>query len=104
MLFHATMTHSEDNCPAYQSEMMPGVLKSFEDLEGLGKELDVKLHYFTWCPPDHAAFVLLEADTLTAVSRFLFSIPLRQDIKIVPVEHLADTVAMAKAVAAQAQG
>ena len=104
MLFHATMTHTEDNCPAYHNEMMPDVLKSFENLEGLGKELGIKLHSFTWCPPDHVAFVLLEADTLTAASRYLFSIPIPQNIEIVPVEHLHDTMAMAKAVAAQAQG
>ena len=39
----------------------------------------------------------LEAQELNLRSR-------RQDIKIAPVEHLADTVAMARAVAAQAQG
>jgi hypothetical protein len=103
MLFHLTMTHTEDNCPAYQGEMMPGVLEAFENLEALGEELNVKLHYFTWCAPDHAAFVLLEADTLSAVSRYAFSIPMRQKISIVPVEHLSQTVAMARAVTAAKQ-
>ena len=75
MLFHITMTHTEDNCAIYHQEMMPGVLEAFENLEALGEELNVKLHYFTWCGPDHVAFVLLEADTLSAVSpvRFLDS-------------------------------
>ncbi len=102
MLFHVTMTHTEENCAIYHREMMPGVLEAFENLEALGKELNVKLHYFTWCAPDHVAFVLLEADTLSAVSRYVFSIPMPQKINIVPVEHLQDTIAMAKAATAPA--
>ena len=103
MLFHVTMTHTEDNCAVYHREMMPAILESYENLEALGKELNVKLHYFTWCAPDHVAFVLLEGDELSAVSRYLFSIPMRQKIEIVPVEHLHDTIAMARAATAQAQ-
>ena len=103
MLFHVTMTHTEDNCAVYHSEMMPGVLEAFENLEALGKELNVKLHYFTWCAPDHVAFVLLEADALSAVSRYVFSIPMPQKINIVPVQHLHDTIAMARAATAPAQ-
>jgi hypothetical protein len=49
------------------------------------------------------AFVLLEADTLSAVSRYVFSIPMPQKIDIVPVEHLHEAVAMAKAATGQAQ-
>jgi hypothetical protein len=104
MLFHITMTHTEDNCAVYHSEMMPGVFKAFENLEALGKELNVQLHYFTWCGPAHVAFVLLEADSLSAVSRYVFSIPMPAQIDIIPVEHLHDTMAMAKAATAQKQG
>ena len=101
MLFHVTMTHTEDNCPIYHREKMPGVLEAQENLDALGKELNVKLHYFTWCSPKHVAFVLLEADSLSAISRFVFSIPMPQEIEIVPVEHLHDTLAMVKAATAQ---
>jgi hypothetical protein len=31
-LFHITLAHTEDNCPIYQREMMPGVLESFVNL------------------------------------------------------------------------
>ena len=103
MLFHVTMTHTEENCAIYHREMLPAVLASFENLESLGKELNVKLHYFTMCGPDHVAFVLLEADALSAVSRYLFSIPMPAKINIVPVEHLDDTIAMARAAAAKAE-
>ena len=104
MLFHTTLTHTEENCPIYHREMMPAILESFENLEALGKELNVKLHYFTMCGPAHVTFVLLEADTLSAASRYLFSIPIPAKIDIVPVEHLSDTIAMARAATAQAQG
>ena len=97
MLFHVTLTHTEDNCPVYHREKMPEVLKSFENLEAVGKELNVKTHYFNWCGPAHVAFVLLEADSLSAVSKYIFSIPLVQDADVVPVEDLAQTIAMAKA-------
>ena len=103
MLFHVTMTHTEDNCSMYHREMMPAVLEAFENLESLGKELNVKLHYFTWCAPAHVAYVLLEADALSAASRYLFSIPMPAKIDIVPVEHLRDTIAMARAATAQAK-
>ena len=100
MLFHVTMTHTEDNCPIYHREWMPELLKSFENLEVLGNELNVKPHYFTMCGPQHVAFVLLEADNLSAVSRYVFSIAMAQKIDIVPVEHLHDTIAMARAATA----
>ena len=101
MLFHVTMTHTEDNCPGYHRERLPEVVEAFENLEALGAELNVKLHSFVWCPPDHVAFALLEADSLDAVSRFIFSIPMPQDTQVIPVEHTQDTVAMAKAMMAQ---
>ncbi len=103
MLFHVTMTHTEENCAIYHREIMPDVLESFENLEALGKELNVKLHYFTWCGPAHVAYVLLEADDLSAISRYVFSIPMPAKIDIVPVEHLQDTIAMARAATAKAQ-
>jgi len=47
---------------------------------------------------------LLEAESLPAISRLVMSMPLRQQVKIVPVEHWLDAVATAKAaMAAQNQ-
>ncbi|MEA3440104.1 MAG: hypothetical protein U9R58_07460 [Chloroflexota bacterium] len=103
MLFHVTMTHTVDNCAIYHREMLPDVLEAFENLEALGKELNVKLHYLTMCGPAHVAYVLLEADDLSAISRYVFSIPMPAEINIVPVEHLHDTIAMARAATAPAQ-
>ena len=44
MLFHVTMIHSEDNCPAYHTQWMPEVLASMEKLKEKGKELSIKVH------------------------------------------------------------
>ncbi len=104
MLFHVTMTHTVDDCAIYHREMLPAVLEAFENLEALGEELNVKLHYNTMCGPAHVAYILLEADNLAAISRYVFSIPMPAKINIVPVEHLHDTIAMARATAAPAQG
>ena len=32
MLFHITMTHTEDNCEIYNREMLPEVLEASENL------------------------------------------------------------------------
>lgn len=103
MLFHVTMTHTEDNCPGYERERMPEVLESFGNLDAVGKELNIKLHSFVWCPPEHVAYVLLEADSLNQVSRYAFSIPIRQEVQVVPVEKIEDTVAMGKALMEEAE-
>ena len=103
MLFHVTMTHMADNCPAYQTERMPGVIASLEKLEERGKELKVKAHALLWAAPDHAAFAVLEADSLVAIGRYLNSIAITQDFKITPVENVSDVVEFGKAAMARSK-
>jgi hypothetical protein len=103
MLFHVTMTHSADNCPAYHTDRMPGVIASLENLEELGKKLNVKAHVLLWGAPDHVAFAVLEADSLLSIGRYLNSIAIHQDFKITPVEHVSDVVEFGKAAIAQAK-
>jgi hypothetical protein len=92
MLFHVTMTHSADDCPAYQTEKMPDLLASLERLEGVGKELNVKAHALLWGAPEHVAFAVLEAESLGAIARYLNSIALTQDFTITPVQNVAALV------------
>ena len=47
MLFHVTLSHTADNCPIYQKEMFPKLIVAAEALEGLAKELNVKIHFLT---------------------------------------------------------
>jgi hypothetical protein len=96
MLFHVTLSHTVDNCPIYQKEMFPKLIVAAEGLEGLAKELNVKIHFLTVSAPEHIYFALLEADTLSAISRLVMSMPLRQQVKIVPVAHWLEGIAMAK--------
>ena len=103
MLFHVTMTHTADNCPSFHTEHMPEVLTSFEKLEELGRELNVKAHALLWGAPAHVAFAVLEADNLLAVGRYLNSIAIRQDFEITPVQNLNDVVEFGKAAIARAK-
>ena len=103
MLFHVTMTHTADNCPAYHTERMPEVLASLEKLEEVGKELNVKAHALLWGAPDHVAFAVLEADSLGAIGRYLNSIAITQEFKITPVQNVSDVVEFGKAAMARAK-
>ena len=40
-------------------------------------------------------FALFEVDALSAISRLVMSMPLRQQVKIVPVEHWLEGIVMA---------
>ena len=103
MLFHVTMTHTADNCPAYHTERMPMVITSLENLEEIGKKLNVKAHVLLWGAPDHVAFAVLEADSLGAIGRYLNSIALTQEFKISHVQHVSDVVEFGKAAIARAK-
>jgi hypothetical protein len=97
MLFHVTMTHTTDNCPAYHSERMSEFLATADRLEQVGKELNVKVHALLWGAPAHVAFAVLEADSLGAIGRYLNSIAIQQEFEITPVQSLGDVVEFAKA-------
>jgi hypothetical protein len=103
MLFHVTMTHSADNCPGYHAERMPDFLAAMEGLEETGRELGVQAHALLWGAPDHVAFAVLEADSLGAIGRYLNSIPITQEFKITPVQHVSDVVEFGKAAMARAK-
>ena len=102
MLFHVTMTHSADNCPAYHAEKAPAFLASMEKLPALGEELNVQAHTLVWGAPDHVAFAVLEADSLNAIARYVNSIAITQDFRITPVQNVSEVVEFAKTVVARA--
>jgi len=102
MLFHVTMTHTADNCPAYHIEQMPGLIASLDKLEEVGRQTNVKAHALLWGAPDHVAFAVLEADSLGAIARYLNSIALTQEFEITPVQHVSDVVEFGKEALARA--
>jgi hypothetical protein len=99
MLFHVTMTHTADNCPAYHTDKMPALLASLEKLDQVGRELNVKALEMLWGAPEHVAFAVLQADSLGSLGRFLNSIALTQEFKITPVSNVSEVVEFGKAVA-----
>ena len=41
MLFHVTATHTADNCPGYNPELMPGTVEAIEGYEALASDLGI---------------------------------------------------------------
>ena len=103
MLFHVTMTHTADNCPAYHPDRTPEFIASMDKLPELGKQLGVTAHALVWAAPDHVGYAVLEADSLGAVARYLNSIALVQEFKITPVQNISDVVEFTKAAMARAK-
>ncbi len=103
MLFHVTMTHTPDNCPGYNRETLPNFVAGTDKLEGIAAELNVKVHFLLWAAPEHVAFALLEADSLGAIGQFVNAIPIRQEYRVTPVEHLQQVTETAKAILARAK-
>ena len=102
MLFHVTMTHTEDNCPGYNKEMIPQVLEGLEQREEIAKRRGVKLHFLVNGAPEHTFFALLEADSLASVDLFLFeALPFKQAFQVRAVNPVEDLVRIAKEMAAQ---
>ena len=97
MRFQVKAIHSEDNCPIYRQELMPAMLESMLTGEEAAKEAGVEVRYSVVDTPGHTIHALIEADTVAAVSRWVFSTPLRQHVDIRAVEDLADVAERAKA-------
>jgi hypothetical protein len=102
MLFHVTMTHSADDCPAYHTEKMPDLIASLDRLEAVGKESNVKAHALLWGAPEHVAFAVLEAESMAEIARYLNSIAITQDFTITPVQEVASLIEFGKAAIARA--
>jgi hypothetical protein len=98
MYFHVYASHSSEICPMYDPDEMPEVLANWERFGPFADELGVTIHYMAASAPSHEFFFLLEADSMNAISRLMFSIPIRQDVRIIPVELMEEAVTMARSV------
>ncbi|MBI4234429.1 MAG: hypothetical protein HY686_08315 [Chloroflexi bacterium] len=102
MLFHVTATHTTENCPIYQPrDKAVEFLNAGDKIPQIARERKVTVHFFVSAAPEHVFWALLEADSLAAVQSLLAGIPLRQDFRITPVQHLQDTLDVAKAMLSQ---
>lgn len=101
MLFHVTMTHTADNCPAYHTDHMPKVIASLENLENVARDLNVKIHTILWGAPDHVAYAVVETNDITSLGRLLNSIAIAQEFKITPVQFVSEVIEFGKAAMAK---
>ena len=103
MLFHVTATHTEDNCPGYNVELIPEVLKGLEAREKIAKRRNVKLLGFWSAAPEHTFYAVLESDSLSDIDMFFEeATPFKQGFRVTPVIPAADLVKLAKEIMAQA--
>ena len=97
MLFHVKATHSEDNCPLYRQELMPAMLKAMVGSDDAASEAGVEVRSAVVDTPAHAIYALVESDSVAAVSKWIFSMPIRQHAEISAVEDMADVAERARA-------
>jgi muconolactone delta-isomerase len=98
MLFHVTMTHTPENCPA---ELPPDKLKKFfaqaEKMQKVAqKKTNIKIHFMVG-GVGHTMYALIEADTFDAMNMFFSGMGFKQDYQIEPVGHVKDIMAAFKA-------
>ena len=97
MLFHVTMTHTPETCPA---QLPPDKQKDFfahaEKMRDVAREMNINIH-FMLAGVRHTMCALIEADTFDAMSMFFTGFKFKQDYQIEPVGHVKDIIAAFKA-------
>ena len=102
MLIHVTATHSEDNCPGYNTKLIRAVAGAIEKREAIAKKHKVKLLGFWSGAPDHVFFMMLEADSPHAIDLFLTeATPFKQAYKLTPVITADELVKLGRELAAR---
>ena len=96
MLFHMTATHTEDNCPGYNPELMPAMVEAIEKSDAVAGDLGIKVHFLVNAAPEHVTYALVETDDSSRLALWTTSFPFKQDFKITPVRREAELAAMAR--------
>ena len=96
MLFHVTATHTANNCPGYNRELMPPMLDAIEASGDLATELGIKVLFMVSAAPKHVSYILLETEDSTRIALWVNSFPYKQDFDINPVMHEEKMAAMAR--------
>ena len=103
MLFHVTATHSADNCPGYNRELMPPMLEAIEGSGDLAIELGIKVHFMVSAAPKHVSYILLETEDSSRIPLWANSFPYKQEFDINPVMHEERMATMAREMMAAQQ-
>lgn len=102
MLVHVMATHTEDNCPGYNTELIPGVAGAIERRDEIATKHNVKLHGFWSGAPDHAFFMLLEANSSHDIDLFVTeATPFKQAYRLTPVITADELVNLGRELAAR---
>jgi hypothetical protein len=101
MLYHLTMTHTPEDCPAYDAEQMAKFVTEGDKVEALARELGLKIHFLVWGAPEHVAYALIETEDFRLVTKFVFAFPIRQDVKVTTVQYLQGVINTLKEMKAQ---
>ena len=92
MLFHVTMTHSTENCPAY---LPPDKLKTFlgetDKMFDFARQRNINIQFMV-TGVGHVMYALIEADNFNALNSFFGNVPFKQDVQIEPVGNIKDTI------------
>ena len=92
MLFHVTMTHTEDNCPGYRPELKPAVRAAAEKQADMAKDLGVKILFMVNGAPEHVYFALVDADKVSSVGQFFINaFSIRSSFKVNAVQPMSET-------------
>ena len=103
MLFHVTMTHTPENCPA---QLSPAEQKKFfanaEKMQQVAKGMKIDIQ-FMLAGVGHTLYALIEADSFDAMNMFFSGMGFKQDYQIEPVGRVQDVIAKFKAELAKAE-
>jgi predicted component of type VI protein secretion system len=108
MLFHVTLTHSQEDCPGRRPDETPQLIGPADRVEALGNELSVMAHSVVWgascilwAEPEHVAYALLEAGSLEAVEQYIDALtPAGWETRALPVFTLPGQLAAVRQVLA----
>ncbi len=102
MLIHVTATHSEDNCPGYNLELIPNVMKGLEAREEIAKKYGVKLLGMWSSAPGHQFYYIVDADSSHDVDMFVTeAAPFKQAYTLTPVIDADELVKLGRELAAR---
>jgi muconolactone delta-isomerase len=97
MLFHVTMIHAPENCPA---QLPPDKQEKFfaraEEMQKAAREMNIKMHFMVGAV-GHTMYALIEADTFESMNMFFSGMEFKQDYEVEPVGHVKDIIAAFRA-------
>jgi hypothetical protein len=102
MLIHVTATHSADNCPGYNLELIPNVVKGLKAREKIAKKYGVKLLGLWSSAPGHTFYYMVEAASSHDVDLFVNeAVPFKQEYTLTPVISAEELVKLGQELAAR---